>query len=130
MTFLTNHNGVRYELEPVTDLAKAVVDYVCIDDFCPLCDCHSSSGHSTTCPLVKEWLDHNRITVSTEPALTPMEQMCCIVDTTTAPAIMERAAKRDRLAMILEQNAKRVSEGGNDIGRQVESCSANGPYMG
>jgi hypothetical protein len=45
------------ELEPQTKLLSSLVTAFDIDDYCPLCDCHPSSGHSRQCPIVEEAID-------------------------------------------------------------------------
>jgi hypothetical protein len=40
-----------------TPLAKACQKAFEGDDFCPLCDCHPSSGHSNECPIIREAID-------------------------------------------------------------------------
>jgi hypothetical protein len=43
-----------YQVSVASLLAKEFCEWTEIDDFCPLCQAHPSSGHTMTCPVVLE----------------------------------------------------------------------------
>lgn len=58
---IVQHFG-QYELPLQTSLAIAFAVWTEIDDFCPLCEAHPSSGHTLECPLVQQELNGRAVT--------------------------------------------------------------------
>ncbi len=51
---IVQHFGqYKMDIMPGSILAIAFVEWTEIDDFCPLCEAHPSSGHTAECPLVR-----------------------------------------------------------------------------